>query len=179
VTALGSGDFFSVSIAGVYKFTDSISLEATPIYSRANADDPSQTFSQGGFIAGLRVEFAPPFAWMPLRWMVMPYVSLLWDHFDTPNPAVNPFVARRDFESYGGFLVDMPITANLGLSGMVQYARTDSNIANFQFDDFTIMLVPRLDSETGAQCTIGFGRLRRLRRRAGSLGRFPARRLLP
>jgi hypothetical protein len=54
VTALGNGDFFSVSVAGSYAFSDMISIEARPIYVRANADNSWQSFNQGGFDAGLR-----------------------------------------------------------------------------------------------------------------------------
>ncbi len=142
VTALGSGDFYSFSVAAIYKFTDIVSLEVQPILARAAADNSWQSFDQGGLTAGLRLELAPPFTWMPRNWMVMPYMSLLWDSFDTPDPAVEPSVRRRDIAGYGGVLLDMPITANLGVSGMLQYARTDSNISNFKYDNFTVMFGP-------------------------------------
>ena len=74
--------------------------------------------------------------------MIMPYMSLLWDSFDAPDPAVEPGVQRRDIAGYGGVLLDMPITPNLGVSGMLQYARTDSNISNFKYDNFTVMFGP-------------------------------------
>lgn len=142
ITALGNGSYVSVAVATQYRITDLVSLQVQPIYVRANADNDWQSFNQGGFQAGLHVEFAPPFPTIPLQWMVMPYVSALWDRFDAPDPGVNPNVRRCDFAYYGGVLLDMPITANFGLSGMAQYARTNSNLVNFTNDDVTIMFGP-------------------------------------
>lgn len=142
ITALGTGNYVSLSVSGVYRFTDLISLQFEPIYARASALNDWQSFNQGGFQAGLHVEFAPPFPLIPLQWTVMPYVSALWDSFDAPDPAVNPYVRRCDFAYYGGVMLDMPITATLGLSGMAQYARTNSNLPNFTTDDITVLFGP-------------------------------------
>jgi hypothetical protein len=142
ITALGNGDYVSVSAAGVYKFTELISIEVQPIYARASAGNIWQSFNQGGVQAGLHVEFAPPLPSIPLQWTVMPYVSALWASFDAPDPAVDPSIRRCDFAYYGGVLLDMPITANFGLSGMAQYARTNSNLPNFTNDDVTVLLGP-------------------------------------
>jgi Tetratricopeptide repeat len=142
ITALGSGDYLSFSVAGTYRFTDFISVQVQPIYARAIADNEWQSFNQGGFQAGLHVEFDAPFPLIPLQWTVMPYVSALWDSFDAPDPAVNASIRRCDFAYYGGVLLDMPITANFGLSGMAQYARTNSNLPNFTNDDVTILFGP-------------------------------------
>lgn len=142
VTALGSGDIFIVSIAGSYKINDWISIEARPVYARAQAFNPWQSFDQAGFDAGLRWEFAPPVSSMPRRWTVMPYVQVLCAAFDQPDPAVNPNVLRRDTDYHFGVLADLPINANFGVSGMLQYARTDSNISNFRYNNVSVMFGP-------------------------------------
>lgn len=142
VTALGDGDYISASVDGIYRLTDLMSLDVRPIYVRAAARNPWQSFNQGGFRIAFHDEFAPPFPWMALQWTVMPYFSALWDGFDAPDGAVNPNVRRSDFAYYGGILLDMPISANFGLSGMVQYARTNSNLPNFTNDDVTVLFGP-------------------------------------
>ena len=142
ITALGTGSYISLSVSGIYRFTDQVSLQFEPIYARSSALNDWQSFNQGGFQAGLPVEFEAPFPLMPLQWTVMPYVSALWDSFDAPDPAVNPNVRRCDFAYYGGVMLDMPITATFGLSGMVQYARTNSNLPNFTTDDVTVLFGP-------------------------------------
>lgn len=142
ITALGNGNYLSASVAGVYKFTGLISLQVQPIFARAFADNPWQSFDQGGLQTGLHIEFAPPLPSIPLQWTVMPYVSALWASFDAPDPFVNPDVRRCDFAYYGGVMLDMPITANFGLSGMAQYARTNSNLPNFTNADVTILFGP-------------------------------------
>ncbi len=142
ITALGDGDYISVSADGIYRFTELMSIDVRPIYARASAVNPWQSFNQGGFQVSFHDEFAPPFPWMPLQWSVTPYFSALWDAFDAPDVAVNPYVRRCDFAYYGGVLLDMPITATLGLSGMLQYARTNSNLPNFTNDDVTVLFGP-------------------------------------
>jgi hypothetical protein len=142
ITALGTGDYLSFSVVGSYRFNELINLQVQPIYARANAQNDWQSFNQGGFKAGLNVEFNAPFPLIPLQWSVMPYVSALWDSFDAPDPAVNAFVRRCDFAYYGGVMLDMPITATFGVSGTAQYARTNSNIQNFTNDDVTILFGP-------------------------------------
>jgi TPR repeat len=142
ITALGTGDYLSFSVDGIYRFTDLINLQVQPIYARANAQNDWQSFNQGGFKAGLNVEFNPPFPLIPLQWTAMPYVSALWDRFDAPDPAVNANIRRCDFTYYGGVMLDMPITASFGVSGTVQYARTNSNLQNFTNDDVTLLFGP-------------------------------------
>jgi hypothetical protein len=142
ITALGSGDLFVVSVAGVYKVDDWISIESRPVFARAQAINPWQSFDQAGFDLGVRWEFTPPFETMPRRWTVMPYARLLWANFDQPDPIVSPTVTRQDFDYRTGVLFDMPITAMFGVSGMVQYARTNSNISNFRYDNISVMFGP-------------------------------------
>ena len=142
ITALGTGDYISAAVPGIYRFTDQVSVQVEPIYARGSALNDWQSFNQGGFQAALHVEFAPPFPLIPLQWTVMPYVSALWDAFDAPDPSVNPDVSRRDFAYYGGVMLDMPITATFGLSGMAQYAKTNSNLPNFTNDDVTVLFGP-------------------------------------
>ena len=72
----------------------------------------------------------------------MPYARLLWANFDQPDPIVSPTVTRQDFDYRTGVLFDMPITAMFGVSGMVQYARTNSNISNFRYDNISVMFGP-------------------------------------
>ncbi len=139
---MGTGDYLSFSVAGVYRFTDLINVQVQPIYARSIAENDWQSFNQGGVKAGLNVEFNPPFPLIPLQWTVMPYVSALWDSFDAPDPAVDASVRRHDFAYYGGVMLDMPVTANFGVSGTVQYARTSSNLQNFTNDDVTVLFGP-------------------------------------
>lgn len=142
VTALGSGNIYLVSIAGDYKINDWISFEARPIYARSQAFNVWQSFDEGGFDAALKWEFSPPFPSIPRRWMVMPYVRVLTARFDQPDPIVSPTVLRRDTDYYFGVLTDLPITANFGVSAMLQYARSDSNISNFRYDNISVMFGP-------------------------------------
>jgi hypothetical protein len=142
ISALGNGDLYTISLHGTYRFNQMFSLEARPIYARASSDNAWQSFNQGGLEAGLRVEFEPPIPLIPYRWAVTPYARVMWASFDAPDPVVNPAVTRQDFDYHAGFLVDLPMNANFGISGMLQYERVNSNLPNFRFNDFSVLLGP-------------------------------------
>jgi hypothetical protein len=142
IAALGNGDLYTVFLHGTYRFNQIFSLEARPIFVRASSDNPWQSFDQGGFEAGLRIESEPPLPAMPYRWAITPYARLMWASFDAPDPAVNPAVTRRDFDYRAGVLVDMPVAANFGFAGMLQYERTNSNLPNFRTNDLSVLLGP-------------------------------------
>jgi hypothetical protein len=142
ISALGNGDLYTISFSGSYKFSETLTLEARPIFARAAAVNPWQSFDQEGFDAGLHIEFAGPFASVPVFWSVVPYASVLWSSFDAADPSVDNNTVRRDFEYRAGLLVDLPMATNFGFSGMVQYERTNSNLPNFRIDDLSVMFGP-------------------------------------
>ena len=131
ISALGDGDFYTVSISGSYRFNQMFSLEVRPLYSRASSVNAWQSFNQAGIDAGLHIEFDPPVPAIPYRWVVTPYLRVAWAGFDAPDLVVDPTVTRCDVDYRGGLLVDLPITANFGFSGMLQYVRTNSNLPIF------------------------------------------------
>jgi hypothetical protein len=142
ISALGNGDFYTVSLGGSYRFNQIFSLDLRPLYSRAEAANAWQSFNQVGFDAGLRVEFDPPVPTLPYRWVVTPYMRVAWAGFDAPDPLVDPSTTRRDLDYRGGLLVDLPIAANFGFSGMLQYVRSNSNLPNFRSNDFSVLFGP-------------------------------------
>jgi hypothetical protein len=141
-TALGSGDFVTGTLGTAYKFNDWLSFEGRGIFEGAHAYNAYQSFFQGGFEAALRVEFTPPSDFLPRRWTVMPFARVLWANFDAPDPFINAALKRSDTDWRTGVLLDMPINNWFGISGMFQYARTDSNIVNYRTNDISILIGP-------------------------------------
>jgi hypothetical protein len=141
-TALGSGDLVTGTIATTYRFNDWITFEGAAILDGAHAFNAWQSFFQGGFQADARIEFDPPSDLLPRRWTVMPYTHVLWANFNAPDPFINPFVKRSDTDWRSGVLLDMPINGWFGVAGMLQYARTNSNIINYRTDDLSVMIGP-------------------------------------
>jgi tetratricopeptide (TPR) repeat protein len=142
ISALGNGDFYTVSLTGSYRFNQTFSLELRPLYSRASSVNAWQSFDQVGVDAGLRIEFDPPALAIPYRWVLTPYLRVAWAGFDAPDPTVDASVTRRDIDYRAGLLVDLPIAANFGFSGMLQYVRSNSNLPNFRYDDFSVLFGP-------------------------------------
>jgi hypothetical protein len=129
-TALGSGDLVTGTLGTVYRFNDWLSFEGRGIFEGAHAYNAYQSFFQGGFESALRIELTPPSDLLPRRWTVMPFARVLWANFDAPDPFIN------------AALLDMPINNWFGISGMFQYARTNSNIVNYRTNDISILIGP-------------------------------------
>lgn len=137
-----SGTAVISGIAGTATVTDSITVETRGVFTQADSRFRFQTYGQysGEFAVNLR--FDPPFEAIPFRWTLSPFGKVSWTDFDGPNPFVDPNVRRRDFEYRAGFVLDMPITANFGLSSSVWRSRLDSNLPNYRVQDTSFLIGP-------------------------------------
>lgn len=142
VSTLATGDVVTGYVSGSYRLTSDLRFEGRVAYSRAWAGNPQQSSDQVDVQAMLRLEVDPPFPIIPRRWTVAPYGRFTHLAFDAANPVINPFVARRDNVWIGGLMVDLPVTANFGFAGNVEYARNDSNIQNFKTENVSVSFGP-------------------------------------
>jgi hypothetical protein len=79
---------------------------------------------------------------IPRKWTFGPYLRLLRTEYDAPNPFIDPAAERRDNEWRVGAMLDMPLTPYLGLSAIVQYARTSSTLPNYRNENFSAVFGP-------------------------------------
>ena len=142
LSTLASGELMTGYLGGAYRATDYIRLDWQAAYSRLDAALASQSSSQFDIRATLRLEFAPPFADMPRRWGIAPYVRFTSLAFGGPNPLVDPGVVRRDTLWTEGVLFTAPITSWFGFVGNIEFAHNSSNLPNYRTQDFSVSLGP-------------------------------------
>jgi hypothetical protein len=142
ISTLATGDVVTGYVSSTYRLTEMLRLEGRVAYSRAWAGLAQQSSDQVDVQAMLRFELDPPFEIIPRKWTVAPYGRFTHLAFDAANPLINPFIARRDAAWIGGLMVDLPVTANFGFAGNVEYARNGSNLPNFKTENFSVTFGP-------------------------------------
>jgi hypothetical protein len=140
--ALGSGDIFAVSFASVYSWNDRITLESRSGLARTNAQNPWQSFQQSSYEGAIRIELDPPSALIARRWTVMPFARIAKTEFDVANPSIDPLTRRSDWDYHAGVLLDMPFTATFSVTAVCKYARTSSNIPNYNMKNLSFWIGP-------------------------------------
>lgn len=141
VSTFNSGNWFSTSVAAVAQINEQISLRAGGLYRRGTAAMTFNDFNQWEADAALTYAFPSLFG-ASLNWSVSPFTRVIWTSFDAPNPAIDPFVTRRDTQWTVGVIVDTPLSRTFGVSTTVQYDRTNSTLPNYRQDNLSAMTGP-------------------------------------
>jgi tetratricopeptide (TPR) repeat protein len=142
LSTLATGDVVTGYVSGSYRVLDGVRLDGRVAYSRANAGYAAQSSDQVDVQAMLRLEVDPPHPLIARRWTIAPYARFTNLAFDTANPLVNPFVARRDAAWTYGVMLDAPVTATFGFAGNLEFLRNDSNISNFKMHNVAVSFGP-------------------------------------
>jgi tetratricopeptide (TPR) repeat protein len=142
VATIASGDVFTGSLGVSLRIFDNVRLEGRGAFSRAAAYVAMQASDQFDLQAMLRLEVDPPLAEMPRRWTIAPYARFTQIAFDIANPALDPFRVRRDDAWTYGLALDAPITAELGVSGHLEFLRNASNISSFKMQNVSLTFGP-------------------------------------
>ena len=142
MATIASGDVFTGSLGVSLRIFDNVRLEGRGAFSRAAAYVAMQASDQFDLQAMLRLEVDPPLAEMPRRWTIAPYARFTQIAFDIANPALDPFRVRRDDAWTYGLALDAPITAELGVSGHLEFLRNDSNISSFKMQNVSLTFGP-------------------------------------
>lgn len=142
VATIASGDVLTGSLGVSLRIFDTVRLEGRGAFSRAAAYVAVQASNQLDLQAMLRLEVDPPLPEMPRRWTIAPYARFTQITFDIANPALDPFRVRRDDAWTYGLALDAPITAQLGVSGHLEFLRNDSNISSFKMQNVSLTFGP-------------------------------------
>lgn len=142
VSTLATGDAITGYLSGSYLIAEDLKIESRVAYTRANADISVQSSNQIDIQSMLRAEFKSPMSEIYMKWAVSPYVRFTHLSFDAANILVNPWVSRTDTVWIGGSAFDLPISANFGFFGNLEFAQNFSNITNFQAQNFSISFGP-------------------------------------
>ena len=121
---------------------DGVRWQARGGILHGDARDESQSYLQRLF--ELFVSYDLDFSLMGAtqRITLSPFAGVSWTDYREPNPLIDPDVTRQDRERYIGLAVDAQVYKSFGVGIRVQYSRTDSNLPNFQTDNFSVSAGP-------------------------------------
>jgi hypothetical protein len=141
---LATGVMWRANVAGVWSVSEALTFTGNVFGGRNAADVGGTSSSHIGVEAALKVEFAPPSEEIGFNWSVTPFLRYTHYDFARPDPTIDPLTVRRDGQFRTGAQVDMPITANLGVSFAAQYDLYDSNIRNYRATSGSFLIGPTL-----------------------------------
>ena len=106
------------------------------------ADAASQSYLQRGVDFSLSYAMNVPMFGATRRFTVSPFAGYLDTQYEQADALVDPAMARHDRERKVGIAFDALITERAGLGLRLQYSKTDSNIPNYQTDNFSVLAGP-------------------------------------
>lgn len=88
--------------------------------------------------AGITLQYAfnAPFWLSALPWSVSATLSPTWKSYKAANPIIDPDHIRRDQSTHGMLLLNVPISANIGVVLSAGASRTGSNIPNHESENY-------------------------------------------
>jgi hypothetical protein len=141
-SAFNSGNWVTAGLGLAVDLNADLRLESRGAFRHGDAAFAFSSFDQWVAEASLTWWFAPPSDAIPRNWSLSPFVRLIKTDFKAPNPAIDPAITRHDTEWIAGMRLDSPLTASFGLSTVVQYNRTQSNLSNYSLDNWSVMFGP-------------------------------------
>ena len=86
--------------------------------------------------------FALPVFGTPHQFVIAPTFGFSRANYDAPNPIVDPFQIRHDWEQRYGAIFDAQVYRNVGLRTQILYTKIDSSLPNFTLDNFSVSIGP-------------------------------------
>jgi hypothetical protein len=142
ISTYADGDWYTGGLLTSYTFNDWAKLDARGYYRRGESDQAFQNFDQYVAEAALTFRYAAPVPWIVYTWAVTPFARMVRTEFDAANPTIDPAIVRRDTQWVAGVVFDTPINRTFGFATTVQYDWTDSNIATYRQENFSILSGP-------------------------------------
>jgi hypothetical protein len=108
------------------------------------ADAAWQSFLQRGVDFSLSYGMDVAMFGATRRFTVSPFVGYLDTQYEQADALVDPTMVRHDRERKVGIAFDALITEHAGIGIRLQYSKTDSNIPNYQTDNFSVLAGPTI-----------------------------------
>jgi hypothetical protein len=141
-STFASGPWAQAYLASSVQVSDGLLLEARGAYGHGSARLSFQSFDQYALGGRARIDFNPPFAMIPRKWSLSPFVDLTFTNFEGVDAFVDPTRRRQDTELQVGAVADLAVTANFGVAITLQYDRTNSTIASYRNTDLSVSFGP-------------------------------------
>jgi hypothetical protein len=139
---LGTADWLTTGASAGLRLSDTVSLNVAFSYRRSDGVNAWQSNDQFSEEFDMPIRLDPPLASIGQKWTVTPFAVLTQTAFDAPNAAIDPATTRDDSKWQLGVALDAPLTTHLGLAAAVSYERSNSNIANYSYDNWSVVIGP-------------------------------------
>ena len=134
-----SGVEAGIALRAHYRLTPELTLRGELSYSNENARREFESNEEYGIAASLEYTYPAPFG-IEVPWTVAFGAGYVWSDYDRPDPGVDPNRERRDEELRLSLLHSFRITNRWSIEAQVQYFDNNSNIRNFERDNFVVLL---------------------------------------
>ncbi|MGI8527257.1 MAG: tetratricopeptide repeat protein [Pseudolabrys sp.] len=141
-SVFNSGDWYTTGLAASAALGPGARADARGFYRRGRASLAFQTFKQWIVETALTFDVTSPFVSVAQNVSISPYVRYIKTDFDTPDPFIDPAIARADDQWVFGTKIDMAFTKTFGLSATVQYDHTASSLPNYRQNNLSVLAGP-------------------------------------
>jgi tetratricopeptide (TPR) repeat protein len=137
-----SGDLYTYALAASGLVFGPVRWIARAGYDWSKADFAFWSYGRPFIDLGMPIAFVVPWFGTNRTWLLTPYIGASFADYDSPDPAVDPTVTRRDREWHVGATLDAELATNAGIRVNVHYARNDSNLVNFAYRNLAVSFGP-------------------------------------
>lgn len=136
-----TGDLLSAVVTSDLRF-GSLHWTARAAFEQNRAAFDYFSYKRYSIDTAFPYAFALPVFGTPHQFVIAPTVGFSWANYDAPNPIIDPFQLRNDWEQRYGAIFDAQVYRNVGLRTQVLYTKIDSSLPNFTIDNFSVSIGP-------------------------------------
>ena len=135
-----SGWEAGIALRAHYRIRPDLVLRGELSYSNEDARDRSESNNEYGVAASLEYTYPAPFGLDLPPWTVALGAGYVWTDYREEDENVDRTRERRDEEFRLSLLNSFRITNSLSIEAQLQYINNDSNIRNFDRDNFIVLI---------------------------------------
>ena len=122
------------------RLNDDLSISGWARYIDEQALSPHRSFDSVDVRGRISYLYDPPFGITSWPWQVSLAGGFIYRHYDSPDPAVDPFTRRRDEEFRVSLANDFQVSRDWSILWRVQYINADSNLPNFTYENLQTLI---------------------------------------
>lgn len=137
---LSSGDEAVAVLDFRIELTRYMTLSLNSAFTRYIADVDFQSYTEFGVGGAMQVRFADPLGINGRIWSATASGSTAQAAYDAADPAVDPLIARNQFDVNLGFVLLVPLDDRLTLVGQANYTNRTASLNNYAYQAFTTLV---------------------------------------
>lgn len=135
-----SGVEAGVALRANYRLAPDLVLRGEASYSNLNARMDFESYDEYGVAASLEYTYGNPFGLDVPPWTVAIAAGYIFRDYEEPDPTISPGQTRHDEELRLSLLNSFRISRSWSVEAQLQYIDNNSNIPNFERDNFIVLV---------------------------------------